>query len=130
LDTIDSQLVKDGPELADYIRAQMARCTQLLAIISQLTQQSWWVPWEIGVATEKERPLASFVSEQAKLPSYLQKWPYLRTLDDVDKYAEVSKQIRTTLNESVRMRTKTETAARASAFRDFHRVLKSRLGQF
>jgi hypothetical protein len=75
LDVIDGQLGKSGPDLADYIRAQLDNCTQLLAVISSQTQASWWVPWEIGVATEKERFLASFVSGNATVPEYLAKWP-------------------------------------------------------
>lgn len=69
--------------MADYIRGEMEKCTQLLAIISIRTSESPWVPWEIGVATEKERPLASFVSPPAAVPDFLRKWPYLQTLTDV-----------------------------------------------
>jgi hypothetical protein len=35
LDVIDSKLDKNGPDLADYIRAEMEKCTQLLAVISR-----------------------------------------------------------------------------------------------
>jgi len=45
LDVIDAQLGKSGPDLADYIRAQMDKCTQLLAVISAHTQASWWLPY-------------------------------------------------------------------------------------
>lgn len=41
LDTIDTNLYKDGPDLADYLRAQLDHCTQLLAVISPITQASW-----------------------------------------------------------------------------------------
>src|SRR5258708_2308232 len=85
LDVIDAQLGKSGPDLADYIRAQLDQCTQLLAVISAQTKASWWVPWEIGVATAKERFLASFVSGNATVPEYLMKWPYLRTRADLEK---------------------------------------------
>lgn len=129
LDTIDNEIYKDGPDLADYIRRQMDRCTQLIAVMTDKTQLSWWVPWEIGVATEKERPLASFVSGLTEMPSYLTKWPYMRTLQDLDKYSEVSKGTRRTLNESVRLRKSTIQDAQTSAFRQFHRSLKASLGQ-
>ena len=88
LDVIDAQLQKSGPDLADYIRAQLDQCTQLLAVISARTRASWWVPWEIGVATEKERFLASFVYGTATVPEFLLKWPYLRTSADLDKSAQ------------------------------------------
>jgi TIR domain len=127
LDVIDLKLERSGPDLADYIRGEMEKCTQLLAVISAKTSESQWVPWEIGVATEKERPLASFVSPPASVPEFLQKWPYLQTLADVDKYAAVSKITRSSLQES--MRKTTASAASKSAFRNFHRSLKAQLNQ-
>jgi hypothetical protein len=127
LDVIDRNLDKSGPDLADYIRAEMEKCTQLLAVISTKTRESQWVPWEIGVATEKERPLASFVNPPAIVPEFLQKWPYLQSQQDVDRFALVSKSTHLTLQESKRRTT--ESIAKRSAFRDFHRSLKAQLGQ-
>jgi hypothetical protein len=129
LDVIDDALAKDGPELADHIRARMSSCTQLLAVVTRATQQSWWVPWEIGVATEKGHFLASFVAQQIDLPSYLVKWPYLRTITDVDLYAQESKRAESRLAKSLHTRDFAEGTTRAAAARDFHRVLKSALRQ-
>lgn len=127
LDVIDTQLTKSGPDLADYIRAQLDGCTQLLAVISAQTQASWWVPWEIGVATEKERFLASFVSGNAVIPEFLQKWPYLRTQADLDVYVRESKRAQLLVEQSVQ---KGHVAsARAQGFRTFHTSLKASLGQ-
>jgi MTH538 TIR-like domain (DUF1863) len=95
-------LEKSGPDLADYIRAEMEKCTQLLAVISAKTRESQWVPWEIGVATEKERPLASFVNPHATIPEFLRKWPYLQSLPDVDRYAAVSKSTHVVQQDSLR----------------------------
>lgn len=127
LDVIDSKLDKNGPDLADYIRAEMEKCTQLLAVISSKTRESQWVPWEIGVATEKERPLASFINPPAAVPEFLDKWPYLQSLQDVDRYAAVSKSTRI-LQENTQRRTTTSVAKR-TAFREFHTSLKAQLGQ-
>lgn len=127
LDVIDTQLGKDGPDLADYIRAQLEKCTQLLAVLSAQTRVSWWVPWEIGVATEKERFLASFLAGQTTVPDYLQKWPYLRTRQDLDRYVEESK--RAELLIESRIRGGYPTTARAAGFRSFHSSLKAALRQ-
>lgn len=127
LDVIDRNLEKSGPDLADYIRSEMDKCTQLLAVISTKTRESQWVPWEIGVATEKERPLASFVNPPAVVPEFLQKWPYLQSQHDVDRYAIVSKTTHLALQES--QRRSTASIARSTAFREFHRSLKAQLGQ-
>ena len=128
LDVVDALEIKDGPDLGDYLRQQLGRCTQLLAIVSHATQQSWWVPWEIGVASEKEYPLATYLISPSAIPSYLRKWPYLQSLADVDSYCDVSKKVDQTLNESV-TRGVTVEAARHDSFRSFHRMLKSELRQ-
>ncbi|MCK1707724.1 MULTISPECIES: toll/interleukin-1 receptor domain-containing protein [unclassified Bradyrhizobium] len=129
LDVIDRNMEKNGPDLADYIRAEMEKCTQLLAVISAKTRESQWVPWEIGVATEKERPLASFINPPATIPEFLRKWPYLQSQEDVDRYASVSKSTRLVQEESVRRATASASSARRTAFREFHRSLKAQLGQ-
>lgn len=127
LDAIDRNLERTGPDLADYIRSEMERCTQLLAVVSSKTSESQWVPWEIGVATEKERPLASFVNQPAIIPEFLRKWPYLQSMQDVDYYAMVSKSTQLVRQETLRK--SSEPIARRTAFRDFHTSLKVRLGQ-
>lgn len=127
LDVIDRNLGKTGPDLANYIRDEMEKCTQFLAVISAKTRESQWVPWEIGVATEKEKPLASFINPPATIPEFLQKWPYLQSQPDVDRYAEVSK--RTYLTQQDSLRRTTASVARRTAFRDFHTSLKAQLGQ-
>lgn len=127
LDVIDTQLGRDGPDLADYIRTQMEKCTQLLAVLSANTRVSWWVPWEIGVATEKERFLASFVADNTSVPEYLQKWPYLRTRQDLDRYVEESKRAEVLIES--RIRGGYVTTARATGFRSFHSSLKAALRQ-
>lgn len=127
IDTIDAQLGKSGPDLAEYIRSQLERSTQLLAVISSRTRDSWWVPWEIGVATEKERFLASYTADSSQIPEYLQKWPYLRTQTDLDVYIRESRRAET-LVES-RKREGYSATARATGFRSFHTSLKAALRQ-
>ena len=127
LDVIDGQLSKSGPDLADYIRGELDKCTQLLAVISAQTQASWWVPWEIGVATEKERFLASFVSAGASVPEYLAKWPYLRSQADLDVYIRESKRAELLVEDRVQKGHR--TTARAQGFRSFHTSLKASLRQ-
>jgi hypothetical protein len=127
LDVIDPYVGGPVETLADHIRYELGKCTQLLAVVSLATNQSQWVPWEIGVATEKNFPLATFSANNAMPPEFLRKWPYLRSDRDVDEYARVSKiadnlyvQKSVTLNESV---------AHDFATKDFFRVLRSALGQ-
>jgi len=129
LDVIDDALAKDGPDLADLLLQRMSSCDQLIAVVSTATKDSWWVPWEIGVGSEKGFRMASYSENYVSLPSYLEKWPDLRTDVDIDLYckmskrsgAEVERRTRTLLSEDNRMNVRKGEAL------DFHKVLRSEL---
>lgn len=126
LDVIDPYI--DGPIelLGDHIRNEMGKCTQLIAVISPATALSQWVPWEVGVATEKDLPLATY-SDGTPPPEFLKKWPYLRGDRDLDEYANVSK----SADRSFRANTQTlsATVARANSTRTFYKDLRAALNQ-
>lgn len=131
LDSVDPALERDGPELADYLLARMSECEQLIAVVSAATSKSWWVPWEIGVGSEKGFRMASFSESVVQLPTYLQKWPSLHSLNDVDLYCKLSKAtdqkvraaVRVPLSEVARMSVQKRHAG------DFHRSLKAALAR-
>lgn len=129
LDVVDPILVKDGPDLGEYLRARLGECSQLLAVVSAATQGSWWVPWEIGVATEKTYRIATFMTQDVSTPGYLQKWPYLRTAEDLDVYAELSKRSEAEILAKAQVPGRVLESLRASAVSDFHRTLKRALRQ-
>ena len=74
LDLIDPGVTGDGPDLADYIEGVLRKSTALLAVVTTNTQKSWWVPFEIGIAFELSRYLASYGDRRLN-PSFLAKWP-------------------------------------------------------
>lgn len=86
LDVIDDQIGRSPSSLADYIRDQLEACTSILAVVSNATVNSWWVPWELGVATEKMMPQCTFTHGVTKLPEYLSKWPKISTETQLDGY--------------------------------------------
>lgn len=133
LDVVDPKIgLQQGPELADHVRKQMDTCDSLLAVVSYETAKSQWVPWEIGIATEKDFPLATYADTSLPLPEFLQKWPYIKSLTELDKYARAVNRMagrsRTAvlgksysaenLNESLRTTTK-----------EFYRNLRTDLGR-
>ena len=131
LDSVDPALGRDGPGLADYLLARMDECEQLIAVVSAATSTSWWVPWEIGVGSEKGFRMASFLERFVRLPTYLQKWPSLRSLDDIDLYCfhstatekRVRASVRMHLSEAARMTVQKQHAG------EFHRSLKAALAR-
>ena len=124
---LDPYLMGRGEDLAAHIRMEMGRCTQLLAVISYNTSDSQWVPWEIGMATEKDYPLATYSSASLPPPEFLRRWPYLRTEADLDRYSSASTLARTFL---VSKRSYlTEGDARRDSTREFYRTLRGSLGR-
>lgn len=97
LDLLDNIIANDGEKLTKHIREKLHECTDVIVILSTNTKKSWWVPFEIGMATEKDMPIANYLLSQETLPDYLTYWPRLKNRDDVLKYVEirnkVSKQI-------------------------------------
>lgn len=126
LDVLDPMIGRTGEELARYVREKLTSCTQLLAVISSATKDSWWVPWEIGVASEKDYPLATY-GGTAALPDFLKKWPVLRNDQHLDAYARASQQ--TDRERLLLERTVTASSARKSATQTFYRTLRSQIGQ-
>jgi hypothetical protein len=127
LDVIDPG-IKRGEDLAAHIQAELTKCTQLLAVVSEATRTSWWVPWEIGVATEKDYPLATYSSGTELPPEYLRKWPYLRTMGELDLYAAASKAADSSFVVQKRANLNEETA-RVRSTRTFYADLRKSLGQ-
>ena len=127
LDVIDPDVGKSGDALADHVKGELGKCTQLLAVVSAATQKSWWVPWEIGIATEKDFPLATYFGGDDVLPDYLRKWPYLRSEADLDIYAIVSKA--TQREFETRKSYLTEGVARIRSTKEFYSTLRSSLRQ-
>ena len=127
LDTIDDVLVKDGPDLADLLLARMGECQQLIAVVSSQTKDSWWVPWEIGVGSEKGFRMASYSEIYVSLPSYLEKWPALHTDRHIDLYCEYSKQTELVVARRTReaLTEERRTRVRKSEALDFHKQLKA-----
>ena len=127
LDVIDPYASQTGDELGEYVRRRLDECTQLMAVVSPSTKESWWVPWEIGLATEKDYPIATYAAEHCTLPTYLKKWPYLESMEDLDTYAREARRASQELERLVK--SYGERAARARTTAAFHSALRKALRQ-
>ena len=126
LDVIDLALERKGEDLAAYLRAQMAHCTHLIAVVSPATKQSSWVPWEVGVATERDMPLATY-SDGTRPLEFLEKWPYMMTMLQLDAYAVATKNAEQIFEN--RSRTATASVARSEATKQFYVRVRAALNQ-
>lgn len=80
---VESQTTEN---ITDVITRNITQCTHLLAIVSERTAQSWWVPFEIGEATISNRRICSFKTGVADLPEYLEKWPKMTRISEIDLF--------------------------------------------
>ena len=114
--------------ITDLILKRLEDCTHLLAVVTENTEGSWWVPFEIGVARRAPRVISTYTDLYGSdLPEYLREWPILRSNNALDEYAIIYRAYKNETNqllqESVQLPNRREFADRV------HRRLKIRLNQ-
>ena len=125
LDDFDPRL-KTTRHITALLIDAIHRCTHLMALVTNATRDSWWVPFEVGVAREAPRRITTYNSSTESLPEYLTEWPILVSDADLDKFALAYHQDKAA--EPI-------VAKYAKAYRNiatpdqFHRELKVSLGQ-
>jgi hypothetical protein len=131
LDDLDKEAGPANQEnrVTALIVNRLNACTNLLALVTQITRGSWWVPFEVGVARQAPRFITSYTSlTHTELPPFLTEWPVLRGETAIDTFARYYKQQSGTVR-----RTLAEKSAHASEgvadVDAFHRQLKVALGQ-
>lgn len=102
IDDADPHIFTDTPHLAEYIRDVMRASGSLLALVTHSTVKSWWVPFEIGLAFDQQKFIATY-SRNVPLPSYLTDWPNLQTDEDLAKWCNELQQSVASSNYAGRM---------------------------
>ena len=124
VDEFDPSL-QNTDDITKAIMDRVKACSHLMAVVSENTNDSWWVPFEIGVASEVDKRICSYKLRSVMLPEYLEKWPVLRTNTHLDKFIQHYKNDNTVqLNEGRSYAATINTAA------SFHRSLKSSIYQY
>lgn len=129
LDVLDPES-QTTDDITGVITRNITECTHLLAVVSDKTALSWWVPFEIGQATISNRRICSFKTGPAELPLYLDKWPKLTSDRDIEFFIDAYR-TELTLKRSIALESftgseSTRTVNKANADR-FHSDLKSRI---
>jgi hypothetical protein len=129
LDVLDAES-QTTDDITGVITRNISECTHLLAVVSEKTALSWWVPFEIGEATITNRRICSFKTGPTELPLYLDEWPKLTSDRDIeffiDAYRNESTLKRSMSLESVNGSESARSVNRSNADR-FHTDLKSRI---
>lgn len=127
LDLLDDDISGNGEKLTQHIREKLGECSDVIVILSEKTKKSWWVPFEIGMATEKDMPIANYLISYVQLPDYLKYWPRLKNQDDVLKYVTTRNKVS---EEYKRLRSIFESSSAytyVSETQEFYRRLKQQL---
>ena len=129
LDVLDAES-QTTDDITGVITRNISECTHLLAVVSEKTALSWWVPFEIGEATITNRRICAFKTGPTELPLYLEKWPKLTSDRDIeffiDAYRNESMLKRSMSLDSVTGSESVRSVNRTNADR-FHTDLKSRI---
>jgi hypothetical protein len=129
IDVLDPAL-SSASNVTNTILRRLADCTHLLALISESTNISWWVPFEIGAATKTDARITSYnCTGQTRpyLPDYLKIWPVLQSDRDLAQFAKLYLSDKVYLQKSARFSESRQTSIQTAD--DFHRYLKSAIGQ-
>lgn len=127
IDELDPSL-KTTSDITNSIMQRVKQCTHLMAVVSDNTTESWWVPFEIGVASEASRRICSYRLNFVQLPEYLEKWPILSSGQQLDNFAHFYRQDQSVpLSESRLF--KSQSSRTIGTPESFHRHLKASLGQ-
>ncbi len=113
-------ILKTTDDITNTIMSRVRACSHLMAVVSENTNNSWWVPFEIGVASETEKRITSYKLRAVTLPEYLEKWPIMKTKQHLDLFIQMYKSdSQTALNE------RSGYSATISSAESFHRQLKA-----
>ncbi|MDD2245406.1 MAG: toll/interleukin-1 receptor domain-containing protein [Dysgonamonadaceae bacterium] len=123
LDVLEGEVLLKGEKLTNHIKERLNSCTDLLAVMTDKTKESWWVPFEIGMAAQRDFPIVSYLINNVELPDYLTYWPTLRKTTDLYKYTSAKKM---TLQESATLKRSFNNLQRSETDA-FYRNLRSLL---
>lgn len=88
LDVIDLATDRDDETIVDRIEVAISKSLSLLAVVTDVTNESWWVPFEIGIAYDRKKQLASYCEDydSVERPSFLWRWPLVKDRYDLRKW--------------------------------------------
>lgn len=92
LDVVD-QRIRSPKGLTEHIIEQLRGCSHIIAVFSENTKGSYWVPFELGAAYERDLNIATYVfhprvGNRLELPEYLQAFPVMDNIIHLDLFAK------------------------------------------
>lgn len=119
--------VKTTDDLTKLLMERVRQSSHLMAVVSDFTTQSWWVPFEIGVGSELDKRITTFRVSKVALPDFLNKWPVLTSHADLDKFVDLYRLDSTVQFGEARASTSVTSIQSADVF---HAALKNMLKKY
>lgn len=126
---MDNSITVTGEKLTKHIKGKLNECSDILVVMSENTKSSWWVPFEIGMAAQKDLPTVSYLQSGIVLPDYLSYWPRFKCNADIVKYIQARNKVKNQmLNEIYQRRTRFSNVSNGlSETERFYQELKRQL---
>ena len=87
IDVHDHTLAPGQGDLDDALMTAIDNSNTMIIVVSDETQGSWWVPWEVGVSTPSGKPKALYKPRAYRtLPDYLAKLKRLWNSAEADSW--------------------------------------------
>ena len=98
VDVLDDE-IEEYENVTERIVSQLRESTHLLVIFSEYTKDYMWVPFELGVAYEREEGIGVYIwpnnydsFREHELPEYLEEFPKIKTEEHLDEYLRLIKE--------------------------------------
>jgi hypothetical protein len=95
IDVHDNTLAPGQGDLDDALVTAIDNSNTMVIVVSDDTQGSWWVPWEVGVSTPSGKPKALYKPRANRaLPEYLKKLERLWNSAEADSWVTAYRRLR------------------------------------
>ena len=94
LELVEAVSTENDRKIVASIKRGLRTSTHLLCLISDKTRLSWWVPYEIGVASELKKDITSLkLKNISDMPSFLKTEKVLMNASDFEGYVNSLKPV-------------------------------------
>lgn len=90
IDELDPE-TKNTEDITSLVLSRLNSCSHLIAVLSKKSQASWWIPFEIGAASNSHHRISSYKIEAMSEPEYLQKWPIMSQQNHLQRFINLYK---------------------------------------
>jgi hypothetical protein len=128
LDVLDPA-TRTASDITELVLSRLNVCTHLMAVLSIKSKDSWWIPFEVGAASNAHHRISTYKIEYVTEPEFLTKWPIMSTSNHLNRFIDLYNKDSAVINESLR-KSNTASVLKHDESMRFHDTLKQyiRLG--